>query len=159
MRTAVYLPAICVSQLPLKALSPMQGRQPAVVLVCITNSGCQAIGADPKLACGPWIDLGTGSGALAIGLASMLPSSAKVQLHSLPLHFAFAFWSLQLCACHLGLTFISVHDRCSMQLRISIVNGLQVWAVDKSESAYSWASLNVSRLGYEHKIQVPPTYV
>ncbi|KAK9809283.1 hypothetical protein WJX73_000586 [Symbiochloris irregularis] len=38
----------------------------------------QAIAARPHLAGGPWLDLGTGSGALAIGLASSLPAACKV---------------------------------------------------------------------------------
>lgn len=32
----------------------------------------QAIQRDSGLALGPWVDLGTGSGAIAIGLASLL---------------------------------------------------------------------------------------
>ena len=39
----------------------------------------QAITTKPELANGPWLDLGTGSGALAIGLASSLPTKSQVQ--------------------------------------------------------------------------------
>lgn len=37
---------------------------------------------NPELAGGPWLDLGTGSGAIAIGLASILPAHTQVSLHS-----------------------------------------------------------------------------
>ena len=38
-----------------------------------------AVARSPPLGCGPWLDLGTGSGALAVGLASVLPDSAQVR--------------------------------------------------------------------------------
>ena len=41
----------------------------------------QAASADLRLAGGDWVDLGTGSGALAVGLAGLFPSST-VQLPS-----------------------------------------------------------------------------
>lgn len=38
----------------------------------------EAAAARPELAAGPWVDLGTGSGALAVGLARQLPSVPQV---------------------------------------------------------------------------------
>ncbi len=38
-----------------------------------------ALAAQPQLADRPWADLGTGSGAIALGLASLLPASAQVR--------------------------------------------------------------------------------
>lgn len=40
----------------------------------------QATQENPSLAEGPWLDLGTGSGAIALGLASILPRHAQVSL-------------------------------------------------------------------------------
>lgn len=40
-----------------------------------------ALRARPQLGRGPWLDLGTGSGALAVGLAAVLPESAQVNAH------------------------------------------------------------------------------
>lgn len=39
----------------------------------------QALQSKPALGTGPWLDLGTGSGAIALGLASILPKAAQVQ--------------------------------------------------------------------------------
>ena len=38
----------------------------------------QALQRTPALGLGPWLDLGTGSGAIALGLASILPPGAQV---------------------------------------------------------------------------------
>ncbi|KAL3134001.1 hypothetical protein ABBQ32_008440 [Trebouxia sp. C0010 RCD-2024] len=38
----------------------------------------QALQKNPALGTGPWLDLGTGSGAIALGLASILPKAAQV---------------------------------------------------------------------------------
>lgn len=37
-----------------------------------------AVARSPELGSGPWLDLGTGSGALSVGLASVLPITAQV---------------------------------------------------------------------------------
>lgn len=39
----------------------------------------QALQKNPALGTGPWLDLGTGSGAIALGLASILPKAAQVR--------------------------------------------------------------------------------
>ena len=39
----------------------------------------QALQRNPDLGTGPWLDLGTGSGAIALGLASILPKAAQVE--------------------------------------------------------------------------------
>ncbi|KAK9829717.1 hypothetical protein WJX72_007510 [[Myrmecia] bisecta] len=38
----------------------------------------EALQANPSLSSGPWLDLGTGSGALALGLAGVLPPTSQV---------------------------------------------------------------------------------
>ena len=38
----------------------------------------QAVQKNFTLGLGPWLDLGTGSGAVALGLASILPTPAQV---------------------------------------------------------------------------------
>ena len=38
----------------------------------------QALQRSPELGAGPWLDLGTGSGAIAVGLASILPKACQV---------------------------------------------------------------------------------
>jgi release factor glutamine methyltransferase len=38
----------------------------------------EAVAASPLLAAGTWADLGTGSGALAVGVARALPQAPKV---------------------------------------------------------------------------------
>ena len=38
----------------------------------------QALQRSPELGAGPWLDLGTGSGAVALGLASILPKACQV---------------------------------------------------------------------------------
>lgn len=44
------------------------------------SQGClQAIEMDPELAKGCWVDLGTGSGALALGIAKSIPNIKQVE--------------------------------------------------------------------------------
>lgn len=43
----------------------------------------QALQKNLALGLGPWLDLGTGSGAVALGLASILPTAAQVKPHHL----------------------------------------------------------------------------
>lgn len=42
---------------------------------CLIDLAVQAVTAKPELATGTWVDLGTGSGAIALGLAKALPSA------------------------------------------------------------------------------------
>ena len=95
----------------------------------------QALLKDARLAEGPWADLGTGSGALAIGLASMPHAPPEVQ------------GILLLCKAASGefKKVSSISRECTE---------LQVWAVDMSKQACKWASLNVNRLCLGGTVQV-----
>lgn len=46
----------------------------------MSSSHLQAVQQDARLAGGPWLDLGTGSGAIAVGLATILPAHVQVTL-------------------------------------------------------------------------------
>lgn len=47
----------------------------------LVDLAAAAVREDPNLATDHWLDLGTGSGALALGIASVLAPSAQVRPH------------------------------------------------------------------------------
>lgn len=56
----------------------------------------QAVAANPALAAGAWADLGTGSGALAVGVARALPQAPQVYAVDLsPVPLAYAAFNAQ----------------------------------------------------------------
>lgn len=101
------------------------------------------MGEDSWLKEGAWADLGTGSGALAIGLADCLSLPSKAGLLNA------SGWVNSTNLCLAGLC--NVQYSMGVHLHPSI---LQVYAVDLSDQACAWASLNVQRHDMQPRIEV-----
>ena len=55
----------------------------------LVDLAAAAVRESPELAAGHWVDLGTGSGALALGLASVLAPSAQARWPAMPPAFSY----------------------------------------------------------------------
>ena len=122
--------------LPVSGLS----RTPSTKILWSTLKGMQALRDNCRPPDGPWADLGSGSGALAIALARALPDDTQVTDAA---EGPACSWSRAGCAL-LALRKVTRESCCCSQ----------VYAVEKSADAETWLRHNVDRYSLQGKVQV-----